>query len=454
MDRTTIPVPDLCHLIELCLKSTYFLFSYLFYEHVEGAAMGSPLSPVVAILYMEAFEKQILEAALRRPIFWVGYTNDVFSIWPHDTQFLDEFLGHLNTQKAAIQFTMEKEEDGKIAFLEVLVEKKGTPATTSIFRKKTPTDRYMNYDSHHHARIKTSIIKRLGTRAKNVCHATKLIGERNHLKQVFQANGYPAQMVNRTLRNRPHAPHSSTQTAEQTTTPKFLHLPYVRGVSERTERKCRRLGIRTAFKSKGSLGANKRPPMSGRRKESCTIRRMRECLHWRNRKNTGEEDKWTQRSSEETLCEEWHRSTFITKQHKVDWQAATVKHVETNHSKRKTIEGLRIHLQRETSNFDCRRTLSPVWHLLLWNPPPPPQARPPKHIHLLHSDIMHEYLNPFYVIHHPLSYLPLKLTFPFTSKTTFPFISKTYISQIIRTVSTDFKFHHTKQQMPRVSMCG
>ena len=53
--------------------------------------------------------------------------------------------------------------------------------------------------------------------------------------------------------NRPHAPHSSTQTAEQTTTPKFLHLPYVRGVSERIERKCRRLGIRTTFKSNGTL---------------------------------------------------------------------------------------------------------------------------------------------------------------------------------------------------------
>ena len=253
MDRTAIPAPDLCHLIELCLKSTYFRFGDLFYEQVEGAAMGSPLSPVVANLYMEAFEKQTLEAALWRPAFWVRYVDDVFAIWPHDTQSLDEFLGHLNSQKTAIQFTMEKEEDGKIAYLDVLVEKKGTLATTSIFRKKTHTDRYMNYDSHHHARIKSSIIKCLGTRAKNVCHATKLIGERNHLKQVFQANGYPAQMVNRTLKSRPHAPHSSTQTAEQTNLPKFLHLPYVRVVSERIERNCRRLGIRTTFKLKGIL---------------------------------------------------------------------------------------------------------------------------------------------------------------------------------------------------------
>ena len=58
-----------------------------------------------------------------------------------------------------------------------------------------------------------------------------------------------------------------------------------------------------------------------------------------------------------------------TKQHKVNWQAATVKHVETNHSRRKTIEALHIHLQQETSNLDCGRTLSPVWHPLLRTPP-------------------------------------------------------------------------------------
>ena len=64
VDRTAILAPDLFHLIKLCLKSMYFRFSDLFYEQVKGAAMGSPLSPVVANLYMEAFEKQTLEAAL------------------------------------------------------------------------------------------------------------------------------------------------------------------------------------------------------------------------------------------------------------------------------------------------------------------------------------------------------------------------------------------------------
>ena len=62
-DRTTIPTPDLCHLIELCLKSTYFKFGDSYYEQTEGAAMGSPLSPVIANLYLETFEMQALETS-------------------------------------------------------------------------------------------------------------------------------------------------------------------------------------------------------------------------------------------------------------------------------------------------------------------------------------------------------------------------------------------------------
>ena len=54
-----------------------------------------------------------------------------------------------------------------------------------------------------------------------------------------------------------------------------------------------------------------------------------------------------------------------TKQHRVDWQAASVKQVETNYSKKRIIEALYIHQQPSTSNLDCGRTLSPVWHPLL-----------------------------------------------------------------------------------------
>ena len=42
----------------------------------EGEAMGSPVSAVVANLYMEFFEGLALNAALARPRIWKRYVDD------------------------------------------------------------------------------------------------------------------------------------------------------------------------------------------------------------------------------------------------------------------------------------------------------------------------------------------------------------------------------------------
>ena len=51
--RTSMTVNNITCLLEFCLNSTYFNFQEKFCEQVEGAAMGSPISPIVANLYME-----------------------------------------------------------------------------------------------------------------------------------------------------------------------------------------------------------------------------------------------------------------------------------------------------------------------------------------------------------------------------------------------------------------
>ena len=59
-DRTVMGVNDITLLLEFCLKNTYFSFQDQFFEQVEGAAMGSPVSPIVANLYMEDLEQKAL----------------------------------------------------------------------------------------------------------------------------------------------------------------------------------------------------------------------------------------------------------------------------------------------------------------------------------------------------------------------------------------------------------
>ena len=61
--RTTMTVQNIICLLEFCLNNTNFIFQGNYYEQTEGAAMGSPLSPIIANIYMEAFEKQAISTA-------------------------------------------------------------------------------------------------------------------------------------------------------------------------------------------------------------------------------------------------------------------------------------------------------------------------------------------------------------------------------------------------------
>ena len=62
-DRTVLSVENIIELLGLSLHNTYFSFQNRFYEQVQGTAMGSLVSPIVANLYMEHFERETLHSA-------------------------------------------------------------------------------------------------------------------------------------------------------------------------------------------------------------------------------------------------------------------------------------------------------------------------------------------------------------------------------------------------------
>ena len=66
-DRTVLSVQDIIELLGFCLHNTYFSFQNKFYEQVEGVPMGSPVSPIVANLYMESFKRKALMPATNPP---------------------------------------------------------------------------------------------------------------------------------------------------------------------------------------------------------------------------------------------------------------------------------------------------------------------------------------------------------------------------------------------------
>jgi hypothetical protein len=147
--RFSLQVDALMELLKVCLKTTYFQVHNRFFQQKDGMAMGNSLSPVVCNVYMEHFEKLALDAAPYKPSLWLQYVDDTFVIWPHGTNQLQEFLDHLNGVRPSMQFTMEIESNNSIPFLDILVIRKDSMLTTTVYRKPTHTGRYLNFDSNH-----------------------------------------------------------------------------------------------------------------------------------------------------------------------------------------------------------------------------------------------------------------------------------------------------------------
>ena len=97
-ERTSIPTDNLVELTSLCLRTTYFQLGEEFYKQLDGAAMGSPLSPVIANLYLEHLEETALQSAPLKPNLWVRYVDDTFVNWPHGPEELRSFHQLLNAQ--------------------------------------------------------------------------------------------------------------------------------------------------------------------------------------------------------------------------------------------------------------------------------------------------------------------------------------------------------------------
>ena len=105
-NRTSMSTKHIMDLLEFCLRSTYFTYRGKFYERVEGAAMGSPISPIVANLYMESFDVRALQSSPNPPSVWKRSVDDTFVIMKKAHK--EEFLTHLNSVDSNIQFTTKE----------------------------------------------------------------------------------------------------------------------------------------------------------------------------------------------------------------------------------------------------------------------------------------------------------------------------------------------------------
>jgi hypothetical protein len=135
--------------LKLAITNTHFIFNNTLYKQVDGLAMGNPLAPSLANIFLCHLETMLFEKCPMnfKPIFYRRYLDDTFVVFAERSPHCDDFLNFINDLHPNINFTIEKEIDSKLPFLDVCIKRLDRSFTTSIFRKPTFTGLGLSYFS-------------------------------------------------------------------------------------------------------------------------------------------------------------------------------------------------------------------------------------------------------------------------------------------------------------------
>ena len=165
--KTSFSVDDICSLLSLCLEATYLLFEGRVYQQIQGTAMGSPVSVVVANLVMEDIERRPLATFHTHPRFWRRYVDDTCTALPHDL-----VVPSMSTSTALIHTfssLLRENLEGNYHYLMCSGpgRRMGT-ISTEVYQKPSHTDQYLAFDSHHPTAHKRAVVRTLMGQAQTL----------------------------------------------------------------------------------------------------------------------------------------------------------------------------------------------------------------------------------------------------------------------------------------------
>ena len=155
------------------------------YIQIDGVATGLPLGSLLVNIFVTSLEEALLSSIKKHAAHWTRYINDTHVyIDLSKTEFV---LEKLNSYHYNIQFTHKIEENQKITFLEVLTARTrdNKLLETTVFRKETNADLYINWNSHAPIQWKRGSLKNLVHRSISICSNEKLLDVLNYLRNAF-----------------------------------------------------------------------------------------------------------------------------------------------------------------------------------------------------------------------------------------------------------------------------
>ena len=229
---------ELRRLFQFATSGTHFQFNGKIYDQVDGVSMGNPLAPTLANLFMGYHEENWLRSNEAKNIFFYNrYVDDIFCLVKSEKE-AEDFLAFLNTRHDNIKFTMEKEDNGKLPFLDISIEKLNEMFVTSVYKKPSDTGLLTNFSSFVSSTYKKCLIKTLVERI--FCINNTWAGfsiDITKMETILQKNGYPAKYIEKEINKVITKKLKNEVKNNKDENCQYFKLPYIGNISDNAKNK-------------------------------------------------------------------------------------------------------------------------------------------------------------------------------------------------------------------------
>nr|VZI52571.1 unnamed protein product [Spirometra erinaceieuropaei] len=271
-----IPTKTLKELLLRCTLNVQFLFDNQIYRQEDGVAMGSPLGPLLADVFMGKLERFQLSDQINKLKHYGRYVDDIFEIATAETD-VATLLDAANQAHPSIKFTLELETAGSLPFLDVLLSRRPDGSVRrSVYRKKTWSGQYTNFASFVPLQQKRNLVRYLAQRARKICSTDSIEEEIRKIQDSLRENGYPDKFIAKNIAERPVKP--ATSTAEKKTL--FLKVPFQGdATSELLRRRLDQAVSRTFPAARVQIAFSTNPILRGEGKDKLPPQTTSMCIY-------------------------------------------------------------------------------------------------------------------------------------------------------------------------------
>ena len=186
-------------MLEFVIQNNYSEFDVKVKQQLSDAAIGTKCIPPYACIFKDKAKTDFVESQKHKPMAWNRYIDDIYLIWTHGKDKLEQFVKELNKTHSNLKFMNESSEE-KISFLNLSVCLCNGKPFTDLHNKATDCHQYLEYTSPHPDHTKKSTVYSQELRLSRLCSFEEdIVSKKSNMRSSFLKRRYPEEIVDKEM---------------------------------------------------------------------------------------------------------------------------------------------------------------------------------------------------------------------------------------------------------------